>query len=129
MSDDLEIGDSRIEFIALYVLKTLKLKSDKWTKFYAPDDNKLVMQEFVDKNEQNLLVFSLNAAQAIVATHAYPSTLKTKACYFAKKSKEAIAKDVNIKDALLYGDLSYSPLDQLSAILDEVKSQKLINLN
>ena len=55
MSDDLEIGDSRIEFIALYVLKTLKLKSDKWTKFYAPDDNKLVVNNALDFTVFNLI--------------------------------------------------------------------------
>ncbi|MFN9945030.1 MAG: hypothetical protein ACK56I_36735, partial [bacterium] len=50
----------------------------------------------------------------------YPSVIKTKACYFAKKQKESISKDMNLKEALIYGDLSYSPLEQLSALLDEV---------
>jgi hypothetical protein len=27
---------------------------------------------------------------------------------------------MNLKEALIYGDLSYSPLEQLSALLDEV---------
>jgi dynein heavy chain len=120
MADDLELNDARIEFMAVYILKTLKLKSDKWNKMYAIEDNKVLIQEFVDKNEQNLLVFILNTSGTLVCQYNYPNQLKTKACYFAKKNKEAIARDIPIKDALVYGDLSYSPLDQLSAILDEV---------
>jgi dynein heavy chain len=120
MADELELNDQRIEFMALYILKTLKLKSDKWIKMYAVEDNKVIIHEFVDKNEQNLLVFSLNQAQAISVSYVYPNSLKTKAVYFAKRNKEAIGRDANVKEALIYGDLSYSPLDQLSALLDEV---------
>lgn len=121
MADDLEISDSRVAFIAVYLLKTLKLKSDKWTKMYAIEDNKIMVHEFLDKNEQHLLVFILNSSGTLQVQHTYPNSLKNKACYFAKKGRDAVSKDVNIKDALIYGDLSYSPLDQLSAILDEVK--------
>lgn len=120
MADDLELNDSRVEFIAVYLLKTLKLKSDKWMKMYAIEDHKVMIQEFLDKNEQNLLVFILNSSGTLTISHSYPNQIKNKACYFAKKGKDPISKDVNIKDALIYGDLSYSPLDQLSAILDEV---------
>lgn len=120
MADELEIGDSRVEFIANYLLKTLKLKPDKWTKMYAIEENKIMIHDFLDKTEQNLLVFSINNLQALVISYSYPNQIKAKACYFTKKSKEPITKDMSIKDAMLYGDLSYAPLDQLSAILDEV---------
>ena len=116
----MELNDSRVEFIAVYLLKTLKLKSDKWTKMYAIEDNKVMIQDFLDKNEQNLLVFVLNSTQSLIISYVYPAQLKSKACYFAKKNKEVLSKDMSIKDVLIYGDLSYSPLDQLSAILDEV---------
>jgi dynein heavy chain len=129
MAEELEINDSRVEFMAVYLLKTLKIKPDKWTKMYSVEDNKLMVHDFLDKNEQSLLVFSLNATQALVASYSYPNQLKAKACYFSKKNKEPITKDVNIKDVLVYGDLSYSPLDQLSAILDEVKFKKGNKLN
>ena len=120
MADELEINDSRVEFMAVYLIKTLKIKPDKWTKMYTIDENKLMIHEFLDKSDQSLLVFSLNAAQSLVAAYSYPNQLKAKACYFSKKNKEPITKDASIKDVLVYGDLSYSPLDQLSAILDEV---------
>ncbi|CAF0714705.1 unnamed protein product [Brachionus calyciflorus] len=120
MADDLEIQDARVEFLAIYLLKTLKIKGDKWTKMYAIEDNKIMIHEFLDKNEQTLLVFILNSSGTLTVSYSYPNTLKNKACYFAKKNRDPISKDVNIKDALIYGDLSYSPLDQLSAILDEL---------
>jgi dynein heavy chain, axonemal len=121
MAEELaDISDSRVVFIASYLLKTFKVKAEKWHKFYAIEESKLIIQEFLDKNEQSLLVFSMNSSQALSVSYAYPNQLKTKACYFAKKKQEALGKDLNIKDALLYGDLSYSPLDQLSAILDEL---------
>ncbi len=120
MADDLEIGDSRIEFMAGYLLKTFKIKGDKWTKMYAVEDNKLAIIEFVEKPDQVLLVFVLNSSGALSVSYNYPTQFKSKAIYFAKRGKEAIPKDANIKEVLLYGDLSYSPLEQLSAILDEV---------
>jgi dynein heavy chain len=120
MADELEIGDSRIEFMAMYLLKTLKLKNDKWMKMYAIEENKIIIQDFLDKAELNILVFSLNATQTLLVSYNYPNQIKSKACYFAKKSKDVVAKEASIKDVLIYGDLSYSPLDQLSAILDEV---------
>ncbi len=120
MADDLGIGDVRIEFMAGYLLKTLKLKNDKWQKMYGADENKVLIVEFVEKAENTLLVFVLNAAGALTVSYNYPQSSKNKAIYFAKKAKETIGKD-NLKDALLYGDLSYAPLEQLSAILDEVR--------
>jgi dynein heavy chain len=118
--DELELTDSRVEFMAVYILKTLKQKSDKWLKMYAIEDNKVLIQDFLDKNEQNLLVFILNTSGSLIVQYNYPNQLKAKAIYFSKKSKEAVPKDIPMKEAVVYGDLSYSPLDQLSAILDEV---------
>jgi dynein heavy chain len=120
MADDLEIGDARVEFMAGYILKTLKIKGDKWTKMYGIEENKITILEYLEKNENSLLVFLLSSSGALAVSYNYPSVIKTKACYFAKKQKESISKDMNLKEALIYGDLSYSPLEQLSALLDEV---------
>jgi len=121
MSDDLkEINDSRIEFLASFVLKTLKIKADKWMKMYVVEEYKTMVLEFVEKNEQNLLVFFMNASGTLVISYDYPSQIKSKACYFVKKNKEALSKDLNLREVLIYGDLSYAPVDQLSTILDEL---------
>lgn len=120
MADDLGIGDSRVVFMADYLMKTLKIKGDKWNKLWSVEDNKILIGEFCDKSEHMLLCFALSSAGALTVSYTYPTSTKTKAIYFAKKQKESLTKDMNLKETLLYGDLSYSPLDQLSAILDEV---------
>jgi dynein heavy chain, axonemal len=122
MADELEIGDSRIEFMAVYLLKTLKLKNDKWMKMYAIDENKQIINDFFEKTEISLIVFYLNITGALTVQYQYPTLIKSKVAYFVKKNKESISKETPIKDALAYGDLSTTPLDQLSAILDEVIS-------
>lgn len=128
MSEDLrEIGDSRIEFIAAYILKTFKIKLEKWMKMYVVEESKNMILEFVEKNEQNLLVFYMSLSGSLVVAFEYPNQIKTKACFFAKKSKEAISKEFNLREFLVYGDLSYAPVDQLSSILDEVLIEYLSN--
>ncbi len=120
MADELEIGDSRIEFMAVYLLKTLKLKNDKWMKMYAIDENKQIINDFFEKTDISLIVFYLNISGALTVQYQYPTLIKSKVAYFVKKNKDSISKETPIKDALAYGDLSTTPLDQLSAILDEV---------
>ena len=50
MADDLGIGDSRIVFMADYLMKTLKIKADKWNKLWSVEENKVLMSEFCDKS-------------------------------------------------------------------------------
>ena len=116
---DLGLGDTRIEFIADYVLKTLKLKADKWSKCYGQDENKLLFTEYLDKADNMCLVIALGSA-GLSVSHEWPTQIKQKACYFVKKAREAVSKDAPLRNSLLYGDLSYSPIDQLSAFVDEV---------
>lgn len=121
MTNDLEITDSRVEFIALYLLKSLKLKNDKWIKLYTSEDNKVIIEDFLDKTLHNNLVFSLTMAGHIMVSVNYPTQVKTKSCYFSKRNPNlAVPKDGNLNDALSYGDLSYNPMQQLSTILNEV---------
>lgn len=117
---DLEIGDIRIEFMAVYILKTLKLKPDRWIKMYAIDDNKSMILEFVDKGEQPILVFSVMPNGALMVAYTYPTQMKSKSIFFAKKQRGNVPKDENMKNYLMYGDLSFLPIDQLSAVIEEV---------
>jgi len=49
MEEDLEINDPRVEFLAEYVLKTMKLRADRWLKMYAAEENKQLCLDFFDK--------------------------------------------------------------------------------
>uniref|UniRef100_A0A6Q2WZ44 Dynein axonemal heavy chain 17 n=1 Tax=Esox lucius TaxID=8010 RepID=A0A6Q2WZ44_ESOLU len=118
--------DRRFEFIHEYVLKTLKLKQDRWQKCISNEDNKQVIHEFLDKSDQTTLVISLSGAGHLVPALGFPSTSKHKAVYFVKKSKIALTPD-SMKSQLVYGDLSYAPLDQFSALVEEVVVPLLSN--
>lgn|SRR6218665_1793737 len=130
MAAELEIGDVRVEFVADYVLKALRVKPDRWTKMYALDENKQMCLDFFEKGEQSNLIISTNSAGGLTLSNEWPTSLKSKAIYFVKKSKEPVPKDMPAKNALLYGDISYSPIDQLSAFVDEVRAAEktLVNL-
>jgi len=79
MAAELEIGDVRVEFIADYVLKTLRIKGDKWTKMYVIEDNKQLCLDFFDKAESHTLVLAINAAGGITVTTDWPAQFKNKA--------------------------------------------------
>jgi len=49
MEEDLEINDPRVEFLADYVLKTMKLRADRWLKMYSVEENKQLCLDFFDK--------------------------------------------------------------------------------
>lgn len=121
MAAELELGDSRVEFIADYVLKTLKIKPDKWTKMYSLDENKQLIMDYFEKPEMNALIVQATPAGGMNVQCDWPSNPKAKSCYFVRKGREAVQKDTTLRSALLYGDISQSPLDQLSAFVDEVK--------
>lgn len=121
MAEDLELNDPRIFFVADYVLKTLKLKSDKFAKMYGVDENKQIIHDFFDKAENQILVLQYTTSGSLLPTTTFPNVLKNKSCYFIKKRREALPKDTILRDAIMYGDLSTSPVDQLSAMVDEVR--------
>ena len=117
---DLDINDQRVEFMADYVLKTMKLKPDKFSKCYNVDENKNMFIEFFEKHDRVTFIISANSAGVISLSFNWPNSLKAKCVYFVKRNKEPIQKDSNIRSALLYGDMSQFPMDQLSSFVDEV---------
>ena len=120
LAAELELNDVRVEFVADYVLKTMRLKGDKWSKMYSVDENKQMFMDFFEKPEVLTLLVVGNAAGSLQPSFDWPAQNKNKACYFVKKSSQAVGKDAAIRNVLLYGDLSYAPMDQLSAFVDEV---------
>ena len=75
----MEIGDLRVEFVAEYVLKTLRIKGDKWTKMYVIEDNKQMCLDFFDKPDSQTLVIALNVAGGLAVTTEWPAQFKQKA--------------------------------------------------
>ncbi|CAC5371505.1 DNAH [Mytilus coruscus] len=124
--EELELNDSRVDFMADYVIKTLKIKPDKFQKMYGVEDTRQMYMDFFEKPECMSLVVG-QPAGTLVTSFTWPNKPKAKACYFVKTAREAISKDANLRTALIYGDLSYAPLDQLSAFVDEVLVPLLSN--
>jgi dynein heavy chain len=118
--EELKTDDSRVEFIAGYLMKTLKLSREKWLKMYAIEENKKMINNFLENVEPSLIVFYLNTSNVLTVQCQYPLSIKSKVIYFGKKNKESLQSDVPIQNALIYGDLSTTPIDQFSTILDEV---------
>ena len=114
-------GDRRYDFLGDYVLKTLKLKNDKWQRCVGVEDNKVVIQDFFDKAEHVLLVISANQAGILTPTYEFPVSGKTKCVYLIKRARESISPD-SINSQLLLGDLSYAPLEQMSSVVDDVST-------
>jgi len=79
MAAELEIGDVRVEFVAEYVLKTLRIKGDKWTKMYVIDDNKQLCLDFFDKPDSQTLVIAITAAGGLTVMNEWPAQFKQKA--------------------------------------------------
>jgi dynein heavy chain len=143
MVEELEIADLRIHFIADYLIKSLRLRSDKWTKMVQIEDQNRTILEFCEKPHPTLLVFHVNPAGSLVRRFSFvlflirllcfslypqvvgtsfPSSLKSKACFFAKKSPEPLQRDSKekIAGAINFGDLSNAALEQLQIYVNDV---------
>ncbi|KAM8946996.1 dynein axonemal heavy chain 9 [Pelodytes ibericus] len=118
--------DKRFQFLEDYVLKTLKLKPDRWQKCVSTEESRQILQEFLDKADQLLLVVALNPAGHLVPTLEFPNTSKNKAVFFLKRSSTFLSAE-SMKSSLIYGDLSYAPLDHFSALVEEVVVPILAN--
>lgn len=120
--DESPAEDKRLDFIADYVLRTLKLKQDKWQKCVSSEESRQVLQDFLDKAERRTLVVSVTAAGLLQPAAAFAAAAaRNKAVYFVKRSGAALSPG-SMRESLVYGDLSYAPLDQFSALVEEVSS-------
>lgn len=117
---DLDLKDARLEFTAEYALKSMNLKIDKFAKLFSLEETRQQFVEFFDKAENTVLVIT-QPSGALTALSYFPGKPRGKGCFFVKKKKEALTKDANLRHSLLYGDLSYAPLDHVTAFVDEVK--------
>lgn len=126
----MEADDPRLEYLSEIILKTFKLKPDKWAKLLGNDEHKQVIAEFFEKADNHKLIIQLTNSGALIPSYDFPvGGGKHKSVYFVKKEKkDPITKD-KYRGSLLFGDLSYAPLDQLSALVDELLVPLLSNKN
>ena len=120
-------SDPRLKFIESYTIKTLKVKNDKWQKLISQDEMKQQIVDWVEKGDEVNLIMIVQSNGIPQPFYQFPDNLKSKSVYFVKKNKTALSKD-NFRSQIIYGDLSNSPLEQLSALVDEVCSFRIIYL-
>lgn len=118
--DESSGADKRFRFIADSVLKTLRLKKDHWQKCVSVEEQKQVIQDFLDKPDHTTLVVYLNTSGQLVPANGFEEISKTKAVYLIKQSQTTLSFDT-MKADLMYGDMSYSPMGLLSAFVQEVR--------
>lgn len=114
--------DSRLDFICDSVLKTLKVKQDRWDKLVSSDDNRQVLQDFLERVENRTLVVSVTAAGLLQPSPAFTAS-RNKAVYFVKRRGASLGPEA-VEERLVCGELSPDVLDQFSAVVQEVRSSK-----
>nr|XP_057916965.1 dynein heavy chain 9, axonemal [Doryrhamphus excisus] len=125
--DESHAEDRRLDYIEDYVLRTLQVKHELWKKCVSCEENLRILQDFLDSPGQGSLVVSVTAAGLLqpAAGFTFQST-RTKAVYFLKTRSTALSPG-GMREDLVSGDLSYAPLDHLSALVDEVVAPLLCN--
>lgn len=118
--------DKRFQFIADSVLKTLKLKEDHWKKCVAVEEQKQVIQDFLDKPDHMTLVVYQNTSGQLVPATGFEGISKGKAVYLLKQSQSALSFDT-MKVNLVHGEMSYSPMGLFSVFVEEVRKSLEIN--
>lgn len=71
MVEELDIADVRILFMADYLIKSLRLRSDKWTKMIQIEEQNRLILEFCEKPQPILLVFHVNPAGSLVRKYDF----------------------------------------------------------
>lgn len=66
MAEELDIADLRVYFIADYLIKSLRLRSDKWTKMIQIEEQNRTILDFCEKPQPTLIVFHVNLAGNLV---------------------------------------------------------------
>lgn len=73
-----------------------------------------------------MLLMTVPPSGLLVPTFSFPSNIKSKFCYFIRKKREIVLES-NIKEILIIGDMSYRPIDELSALTEDVLVPMLTN--
>lgn len=112
--------DPRFEFMGSYVIKTLKLKPEKWMRVQTFEEHKAIIKEFLDKPLPSVLVILLTPSAQLLPTTTFPlAQLKSKGVYFIKKLQQEVPRE-KCEQWLILGDLATRTIDQLSTLVDEV---------
>ncbi|MEE6466363.1 hypothetical protein FKM82_006924 [Ascaphus truei] len=118
--------DERVEFMGGRLQHIMKIKADKWMNYVEDEQNEVMLKDFFDRENQEMLVFSITQNGGLTATQEIGINMKSKAVYIMKKMSTCIGKE-NFKRDLIFGELSCTSLSQTSALVEEVLVPVLSN--
>ncbi|XP_023292211.2 dynein beta chain, ciliary [Lucilia cuprina] len=112
--------DERLEFLWNYIMKTMRLKQEKWTKMLATSEYKEIVNEFLNESYQEQLIFTLNSAALLVPSFNFPEKPISKMVFFVRHEVPTTLTVENMPNALMIGDLLPNVLENLSVLCDDV---------
>lgn len=117
------VRDHRLDFLADCVLRTLKVKRDQWQKLVSGEDELRLLRGFLDGAEPRSLLLWLTAAGLMRPATRFEAadSLRDRAVYFVKRRAAALGPRP-MTESLVCGQLSGEPLEQLSALVEEVRA-------
>ncbi|KAJ0060498.1 hypothetical protein NL108_014189, partial [Boleophthalmus pectinirostris] len=118
--------DRRLLFLQEHVLRALKIKPERWDTCVCGEETRQLLQDFLDKSEPKTLALTLSSAGALQPADTIVSSSKNKVVYFVKRSQAALRAE-NMKESLVYGELSPAPLQHFSRLVEEVVVPLLSN--
>ena len=109
--------DPRLEFISSYVMKSLRIKMDKWHKMMGAEDSKVywavlifewyliynyqsnqnLIHDWLTNPDKERLIINVNNAGGLMPSNDFPMMSKGKSCYFIRKSPVEL-NELNIQD-------------------------------
>ncbi|KAK4884537.1 hypothetical protein RN001_000808 [Aquatica leii] len=111
--------DLRVQFLQNYLLKSMRIKLEKWNKMWGTEEYAKVIFNFLNKADAPRLIMIINTSGQLLPTTEFPNNVKSKSSYFIRKSKEIITKE-NIRQVLLIGDMSPRPVEEVAALVEDM---------
>ena len=128
---ELELTDTRLTFIAEFMLESLKCKPDKFTKLLLVEESNKAIVEFVGKPDVEYLLISQGSGGFLSASNKFPDNPKAKGIFFIKHNlTEAINADCsNFRSNVYMGELNPAAIENFSALVEEVQTESGIYIS
>ncbi|XP_073950935.1 dynein beta chain, ciliary-like, partial [Choristoneura fumiferana] len=117
--------DTRLEFIMDYVLKSLKLKIEKWAKFITGDERH-ILTKFFDNPNIKIIIFRVNTAGLLTCATHFPPVSRGKMIYFVRNIDEKLTQ-ANFRKSVSIGEMSGNVLMDISVMAEELIGPLLCN--
>ncbi|CAH2045643.1 unnamed protein product, partial [Iphiclides podalirius] len=108
-----------------YLMKSLKIKAEKWTKFITGDERHILFR-FFDLPKYDIIVFRMNTAGQLTCATYFPPISRGKMVYFLRNTSDKVTQ-TNLRQVLTIGEMSGNVLMDLSVMADDVIGPLLCN--